>query len=269
MTHLTMRIIDRRDNDSPIEGTCNKDNLKTISFLEMLGIELAARIDSGKKLPLCQEMFLLLAESRNDSATTACAEAIYELFVPTEKLAPIDTGLDWSEHHQKRRSEQEKFFDWLESVYWDLPLYTPDMSRDVSRPDYKNPLKEFKKWTMEKVSRLWIDKTLKRQDNLALKAFNFLCDNFDEGRFFAKAKKVHAVFTKQWSRGSGTWIPSIQDDDATYLWNQMKSSLLMADLPLITLWVKKAKEKDAPEMIYRILAHAYINFGGEILQPSN
>jgi hypothetical protein len=262
MTILAIERTSLRDKRSTlVDGKYTESMLETMSFLDLMGLEfIAGMLQRGDLLEVVKEMFMLAATKGNGGAATDAAQSIHDLLLTTQWEAPYTLRLSPEEFAQKKRSEELAIFDWLESVYWTLPLYVPDpwnTSLSGCGVRYKDPLANFKKWAVSTAAHFWSGE----QDELGLRAFEFLCDNHDSRRFFAKAPELKESFTR--SRNWGMFsTPQVQKEDAQQVLQMMRTALPQK-LSVIEDWIRRADK--APEEIKKFLGHAFVNAGGSVL----
>ncbi|MES2931199.1 MAG: hypothetical protein V4682_00690 [Patescibacteria group bacterium] len=238
--------------------------MRTISLLELLGIELIARLRPAERLKTGKDAFLLLAKSQNDSAAETALEAVYLYMVPTQNESPYCHGLPVEDFHAKRRAEQLKFFEWLESVYWSLPLYKGDCWEERTNGfvgfQLHDPLRGMKKKVMSIVAEhAWNGQT----DELGLRAFEFLLACTDSFRFRAKAietTKAVAEYRERFSFDKFAQFELPREDIKATLEAIRASAPTKSDE--LRPWL--IKKGEMPHEVWKIFAHAFVNAGGEI-----
>lgn len=274
MTVLSMKMIRAHDGRQlPFDGTCTDRQIKDISFPKLLGIELVARTRETDLLPVSKEMFVLLAAAHNDKAATQAFDAVRTLTLTLKGQNCISLKIPYEEFNRRARAEEEILFDWLDSVYWGFPLYTPVSDEDGNcNPGFwvNANLPETKKRVVACVADLWDGK----DDTLGLKAFSFLCDCFDPARLRNRSPKIleavracrdqheriyHAVTSYQFS---------YPEDETKFVLEMIKSALPQK-LDIIVAWLKKLSNiPHVPDRIQKIFRHAYVNAGGEVVTPT-
>ena len=250
--------------EKPLYGKTSQVALREISFLELLGIELIAGLKPAKRLSMSRDAFLLLARSQNDAAALVALEAVYIHTVSTQNQSPFRTGLSVKEFHDKRRAEQMEFFDWLESVYWTLPLYSGDYWEERTNGSIgfrlHDPLSETKRGLLFIVAEhIWQG----LDDELGLRAFDFLIACTETNRFHVKAVKTIAAI-QEYKKAHG--LESLErfelpHKDIKTALDAIRSSAPRTVAELRT-WV--AMKDQMPDEVWKIFAHAYVNAGGEI-----
>jgi hypothetical protein len=256
MTVLSLKMIHAHDGrQEPFDGTCTDRQIKDISFGKLLGIELVARTRDGELLEISKEMFVLLARAHNDKAAVQALEAVEQF-----TLMP------------GTRENEGVFFEWLNSVYWNLPLYHANNDEDRNCNSgfwITHNLPETKKWVTNYVAGIWEG----WEDELGLKAFTFLCDCFDARNFAKHAPNIAAALKEvsdRYSRiygPSGFWGLKYPKEETDHVLAAMKSQLpKKADM--IAAWIRRVRDMKAPEEIQKLFSHAYVNAGGDVLSVS-
>ena len=267
MSHLHIDVEKKSPHYTPekFDGKCTEGDLSEFTFLEFLGVELIARTNTQYVLEIAKEALQLLAENGNGEAAKEALFLTYRLSAPTGRSSPHATGLSVETFQQKVRQEQEVWFDWFEKVYWTLPLYVPDRwdtSLSGRGITLKDPLKDFKQSIFVHVSGLWKC----TDDSLGVKAFTFLCNNF-EHRFFKKhAARVAAAYETESQKlyGKSTiWNLNLEKTTRDHVREAIKSVLPSQNSSEIFPLIEAAHHLQAME-VQRILAHGYVNAGGMI-----
>lgn len=256
--------------ESLLKGRCTEEDRRTLSLRELMGLELMAILNSNeKKKKLMQEAFMFFASAGNGTAALEAVKAVQALMVPFDKLCPIDTQLGYDQFKQEERTQRAAFFDWLVSRYWELPLYVPNpwvTSLRGEGMEYKNPLEKLKEWVIGEAVSEWIHRN-HASDGSSLPAFDFLCDHYDQGRFFTRAQNVRSEVQRCISEfhlsGHISQYLRVETYDQKLVLDRMRKALEHAKLETIVFWIEQSSS--APEKIRKLLGHAYVNHDGNVL----
>ncbi len=245
----------------PFEGITSQHAVHKINYLDLLAIELIARLEPESRLEMLRDAFLLLAKSQNDDAACVAFTVVHQHTGTTYGLNRFHLRTTEEEFYAARRSDERTFFDWLQSVYWQLPLF-----RDNFWERYRNgslgytifePLQNLKKRILEHVAReIWRGKT----DELGIQAMDFLVAHCDSRRF-----REYALATSEAVRNAHQnhdwWLGRQEVPKKERV---MAHDAIRASVPTkineLRPWL--AKRKELPESVWKILAHAYVNAGG-------
>jgi hypothetical protein len=257
---------------NPFEGVVEENMLRSVSFLELLGMEYCASTTPGLRLNRMKEAFVLLAQALNDRAAKEALKVIFRLAVPTRALSPQALKVSAEECARRVRAEEQAYFHWLHSVYWSLPLYVPvscerENEADVTNATFEEKLKETKQLVLAQVSSLWTTEF----DELAFGAFNFLVDHTDRYRFLSRAKPfVAALEDHRKKHGFLFWEArdcfNLPEGDAKVVFHHMRSSMT-EDLTKITKWIEKVRGAPGMEKFEELFGHAFVRAGGKIPLP--
>jgi len=253
MTVLSMKMIRADGSQKPFDGTCTDRQIKDISFNKLLGIEFVARSREDDLLPISQELFELLARAENDKAAAQALDAIKSLMLK---------GSD--------RSDQELFFDWLDSVYWELPLYIAHSDEDANCNSsfwITAELPEIKKLVVDCVAGLWAGK----DDELGMKAISFLRDSMNFHKLRTRGPKLMEAVRKVEDRHHRVYGPASLHD-YNYPREERNSILaaIKSALPskpnVIAAWIRRLREENPqPKELLDLFSHAYVKAGGDVL----
>jgi hypothetical protein len=244
------------------EGTCSKPYLESVSLEGFLALELMARCQGDGLLPLLQEAFAALAMARNGDAARQVLVAVHALMVPMHSKSAHHFSISEAEFRKRRREEEHRFFTWLDSVYWDLPLYSIYHGHPAFEGrglKYGNPLKAVKQWVAAILPKMW----QRDRDPLANWIFKFFCDSVDSKRFFKRATNVFLGYASH-----RTDELLLQSEDVNLFTGAIREVIPNRDKDTILFWLHKVQKKGPWEM-RKLLGHAYVNAGGMILAESS
>ena len=252
-----------------LNGICSHKTAERLSFQNLLGLELIARTKGGDLLDTCKSAFAVLAALRNDDAAEEAFRMVYELTLTTRRSSPYDSKLSVEVFREKQRHEECEFLDWLETMYWSLPLYQPGTITDPTTDEgyfcLDDKLKKTKSAIFSLVAGIWSGKT----DEVAVRALGFLCDCYDDRRFAQKAKSIVDVITeyhKKHSFGTGydLYRFRVPKEDADKILAAIRTAMptKLGDI-LAAMGESRGK---VPVDVWRLFGHAFVNAGGELAQ---
>lgn len=267
--HLNIRdprsSYDGRRLDKLTDGACSMRDLSELSFLQILGTEFIARSKPSELVHVCQTAFVLLANTLNDKAATQAFEATRDLMIPTYFSSPTEMHLSAYSFRVVRRKEEQKFFRWLESVFWILPhikVAEVEYNHDSMFSFLDDRLMGTKSSIFDAVARIWIDGP---RDTSAENAFLFLCDNCDSYRFGKKAEAASSALQKGGSAQTLKYVRvELSEKSREMTLARIRSALRTCDLEAVQSWGLFAQQHKVPDYIRKLIAHAYVNAGGNV-----
>ena len=267
--YLNAVITDGDHRPDFLKGECEKRALGKIPLMQFLATELMARTKEREELTrIFQASFVLLARSGNDVAAKEAFGYMRSSMMSTYGSSPMAENLSVAEFESKRLEEERVLFAFIDTVYWELPLYQPgfweERTMDTHGFQLGCPIPETKKAIIAEVARLWG----RQGTSLAEEAFWFLLDNYDTYRFRRRAPQIAEtvdVYCKRHGYGLGIggnlFVPK---KDSEYVEEVLKSTM-PKNLQQIVFWLEKTKETmPGAHKLHKLFRHAWVNAGGEI-----
>lgn len=161
-----------------------------------------------------------------------------------------------------------RLFMWLNEKYWFWPLYCAtdeeEKTNCISYFKQLNQLPETKKAVCFVAARVWFSSTVDQEVDMAL---DFLLCCFDSQRFAVRAPHIDAAFRKfrEQNRygGGGVEIGKDERDQILAVIRQAtEGGAGQADRKRLEHTLKQER---LPQEISRVLKHAYINAGGDVI----
>ncbi len=251
-----------------LKGECAKRALGNIPLMQFLATELMARTKERAELTkIFQASFVLLARAGNDAAAAEAFGYMKSCMMSTWHSSSVAQKLSFEEFMTKQREEEALLFAFIDTVFWELPLYEPgyweERTQDAHGFMLGCKIPETKKVVIAEVARLWRG----YHTPLAEQAFDFLLDCYDTHRFRRRAPQIAEAVDEYCKKNRYSSIGgnlTVPKKDSEYVTEAMKSNM-SKDLQQIILWLRRAKEQMPGEWrLHRFFRHAYINVGGEI-----